>query len=453
MRSLIRDNQLNQDVYDEAVAQSVNAVIALIQPVTLTGDQTIGGIKTFLVPPLISGGAVVVTTGNQTIGGRKTFNQGIEAISGLFKNGLTIFSPINGEFIIYNTLNDNFIDWQNGTLGNDPNVTINWANLQLTGGNWQVMSPVGPLDITNKSYVDNDATNIVRNTGNQTILGVKTFSNQAIFNSGLQAQNILITGSRVSYFLIPENNIDLNTCTLNSAGSVGNLNWTLRILSGNWLTNTIPTSSGHIINKGYLDGNPTFNSGLVILGPNNNQSFLTIGNPGTFYNFSRSFSNGGLMIQGSQVGFNNICLAPMSGGNVGIGTGAPTANLHVTGSVRFSNFGAGTVLFDSSGNISSSSDERLKNINGYFNEGTGIISLINPIKYHWNKESNLDQNAENIGFSAQEISSVLPQAVGQDSNGFLSLGDRPILAALCNSIKELLEENKNLKSRLDKLES
>lgn len=33
-----------------------------------------------------------------------------------------------------------------------------------------------------------------------------------------------------------------------------------------------------------------------------------------------------------------------SSGNIGIGTASPTAQLHTTGTVRFSGFGAGTVL-------------------------------------------------------------------------------------------------------------
>lgn len=38
-------------------------------------------------------------------------------------------------------------------------------------------------------------------------------------------------------------------------------------------------------------------------------------------------------------------------GNVGIGTTTPTAQLHTTGTVRFSNFGAGTLQTDADGNL------------------------------------------------------------------------------------------------------
>ena len=71
-------------------------------------------------------------------------------------------------------------------------------------------------------------------------------------------------------------------------------------------------------------------------------------------------------------------------GNVGIGTTSPTAQLHTTGTVRFSNFGAGTFTTDASGNLSVSSDERLKNIDGAFTRGLADIVKLNPISYHWN---------------------------------------------------------------------
>lgn len=43
------------------------------------------------------------------------------------------------------------------------------------------------------------------------------------------------------------------------------------------------------------------------------------------------------------------------------------------------------------------------------------------------------------GFSAQNIQENIPEAISQDKNGYLTLSDRPILATLVNSIKELHE--------------
>ena len=63
---------------------------------------------------------------------------------------------------------------------------------------------------------------------------------------------------------------------------------------------------------------------------------------------------------------------------------------------------------------------------------------IKPILYHWNESSQLDTENMYAGFSAQNIQSVIPIAtMAQKDTGYLSIQDRPIIAALVNSIKEL----------------
>lgn len=99
---------------------------------------------------------------------------------------------------------------------------------------------------------------------------------------------------------------------------------------------------------------------------------------------------------------------------------------------------AGTLSTDSSGNISNTSDERLKTIDGYFTAGLNEVLQIKPILYHWNELSQLDTENIYAGFSAQNIQSVIPlAAMANKETGYLSLQDRPIIAALVNSVKEL----------------
>ena len=123
-------------------------------------------------------------------------------------------------------------------------------------------------------------------------------------------------------------------------------------------------------------------------------------------------------------------------GDIGIGTTTPTAQLTTTGTVRFSTFGAGTLQTDALGNLSLSSDERLKNIEGEFTRGIDALRLITPITYEWKESSGFDTSTLYAGFSAQNIQEAIPEAVGVGSNGFLTLSDRPILAALVNAAKE-----------------
>ncbi|WP_424363074.1 immunoglobulin-like domain-containing protein [Methylocystis parvus] len=127
----------------------------------------------------------------------------------------------------------------------------------------------------------------------------------------------------------------------------------------------------------------------------------------------------------------------VSSANIGIGTSSPTAQLHTTGTVRFSNFGAGTLTTDASGNVSVSSDERLKSIDGAFTRGLADIVKLSPISYHWNDISGLDKMTQYSGFSAQNVQAAIPEAVGSSTSGYLTLQDRPLIAAIVNAIKEL----------------
>lgn len=128
------------------------------------------------------------------------------------------------------------------------------------------------------------------------------------------------------------------------------------------------------------------------------------------------------------------------GGNVGIGTTTVSAQLHTTGTVRFQNFGAGAVIFDADGNISSASDERLKTIEGEYSVGLKQLMGIVPIRYHWNELSGLDKDNLYTGFSAQNMRKFLPEAVSVDRHGYYNLQDRVVVAAMVNAIKDLVAE-------------
>ena len=122
--------------------------------------------------------------------------------------------------------------------------------------------------------------------------------------------------------------------------------------------------------------------------------------------------------------------------NLGIGITIPTAQLHTTGTVRFANFGAGTMQTDANGNVSVSSDERLKNIQGDFDRGLEDLLQLRPIEYKWKDSTGYDTENSYYGFSAQNVQMSIPEAVGEDNRGFLTLADRPILATVVNAIKE-----------------
>ena len=124
-------------------------------------------------------------------------------------------------------------------------------------------------------------------------------------------------------------------------------------------------------------------------------------------------------------------------GNVGIGTTTPSNNFVATGTIQFNSLGAGTVTTDANGKLVITSDERLKNIQGTFNTGLDAILSLNPIVYKWNQLSGNDTGTTYAGFSAQNVQGVIPEAIGHTPDGYLTLQDRPIEAALVNSVKQL----------------
>ena len=69
---------------------------------------------------------------------------------------------------------------------------------------------------------------------------------------------------------------------------------------------------------------------------------------------------------------------------------------------------------------------------------TGVDALrgIAPINYQWNEHSGLETNGTYVGFSAQNVQQFIPEAVGSNRSGMLTLSDRPILAAVINATNE-----------------
>lgn len=107
------------------------------------------------------------------------------------------------------------------------------------------------------------------------------------------------------------------------------------------------------------------------------------------------------------------------------------------GFLKVSSYGAGTLVTDASGNITVSSDERLKDIDGDFERGLDALRKIQPILYRNNKRSGLETEHVYAGFGARNVRKGIPEAVF--GTEVLSLQDRPIIAALVNAVKELEE--------------
>lgn len=132
-------------------------------------------------------------------------------------------------------------------------------------------------------------------------------------------------------------------------------------------------------------------------------------------------------------------------GNVGIGTAAPTALLSVNGTANKPGGGSWDVF----------SDERLKNIKGNFNSGLKAVLQLQPLRYEYTKNNALKINSpgEHIGFGAQEVQKIIPEAVSTTSQGYLTINNDPILWTMLNAIKEQQKEIEQLRGQVRQLQA
>ena len=97
------------------------------------------------------------------------------------------------------------------------------------------------------------------------------------------------------------------------------------------------------------------------------------------------------------------------------------------------------------------SDERLKDSSPY-EGGLRNIAKIKPIRFSYNDHganvTGFAKDKQFVGFSAQNVRRVLPEAVTQSAThpDYLAFDDRPVIAALVNAVKELNDRIEELEA-------
>jgi hypothetical protein len=151
----------------------------------------------------------------------------------------------------------------------------------------------------------------------------------------------------------------------------------------------------------------------------------------------------------------------------GLLVSAGTASSNVALNIRNQNehtlfrvLGNGSVYIDSladgsltvaSGKITSSSDERFKNIKGMFKKGLKQILACTPKIWTYNKKSGTDTTVVHYSETAQDLMKAgLGEAVTTGKDSMHGVDDRTIIAALINGEKELDSTDRALISLLNK---
>jgi len=132
------------------------------------------------------------------------------------------------------------------------------------------------------------------------------------------------------------------------------------------------------------------------------------------------------------------------------GDGTDNLEIDDDGTLTFNAYGAGTLSTDANG-VVSASDARLKNKLADNVPGRDAILALSPTWYEWKEGTKYSSGLRELGFIAQEVAKVIPEAApGDDSvpveEKRRNYHDRAIIAAL-------VKHNQELEARLSALEN
>jgi trimeric autotransporter adhesin len=258
-------------------------------------------------------------------------------------------------------------------------------------------------------------------------------------------------GGEMGFFTTPDNsNAQQERMTLSSAGNLG-------------IGTTTPTARLHVTAAGAGGqsvniSSPLGKANFTNYDSDNTTSFDISGSAGStsrLLSIHASNANQGGDFNGRIVEFyahngvgHIIGFSLRNTGRVGIGTNLQTHLLELSqDDAAKPGTNTWTIV----------SDERFKQINGTYEKGLEEVLQLNPIIYHYINHGNREFHAnlleeEFVGFSAQEVQKIFPEAVKLDEDGFLTLNIHAILIAYTNAFKEqqrlineLKHENQELK--------
>ncbi|HZV45399.1 MAG TPA: tail fiber domain-containing protein, partial [Saprospiraceae bacterium] len=135
-------------------------------------------------------------------------------------------------------------------------------------------------------------------------------------------------------------------------------------------------------------------------------------------------------------------------GNVGIGISVPTEKLHVNGNGLFT----GTVT--ASCGLLICSDMRYKIKATALNNALQKVMALNGIYYYWDKEHFPEKNFTDdrqVGVSAQELETVLPELVHTDADGYKTVDYSRLTPVLIEAVKEQQRQIEELKQQVKML--
>ncbi len=317
-------------------------------------------------------------------------------------------------------------DLNSATLtGNAVSITAN----SLTSGKGLVISSSSSAISTSGStgsllYVLSSGTEPNFGTGAGVLFGFASHQGTAAeFNSGDTGSATQVAFRFNALSMIEGSAVGINTGTSSNttatALAVTGGNTVAGAYTGDIVRISMTSGSGDAAGTGLRVEGDTTTSTIIFENANGTGNVLTINDAGT--------DTSPFIVDG--------------GGNVGIQKTTAAQALDVSGTIRQTGCTtAGTISVNASGDIICTvSDERLKDIRGAYEGGVDELLGIETIRFSYK-----DGGGLRVGFSAQNVHEVLPEAATiqeeGEYKGFYAFDSTSVLALVVNSLQEFIKQ-------------
>ncbi len=412
-------------------------------PNTFAGTQTISGGNLALPNTTGSGVGVITLGGNPFAHSFGSFNTFVGQSAGNFTmTGAS--NTASGDFALQNNKEGSYNTASgvsallSSTSGNDNTASGDYALQDNKEGSDNTAIGIFALS-ANTSGVANTAVgeaalgfNCYQYTGydcpgvNNTAVGYDAGSTTNLANANKTGANNTFIGFQSG----PGTSTQLNNATAIGANAVVSASNSLVLGSINGVNSA---TSGVNVGIGtaspiatlQIDENNAQNADTLLIGNNSTKGLALFD-----YGSGVDIESFGVPLNINYAGnrFTLLNTVGSSTGYVGIGTGSPDNMLTVNGSADKPGGGSWGTF----------SDARLKTVGDNFRAGLPKVLKLNPIYYRY-KENNalgIADRDEHVGFVAQEVEKVIPEAVTKDSQGYRIVNNDPILWAMLNAIKQ-----------------